>query len=219
PRNHLVWLVGSLARRKPFPFLLDHTLCVTSMDYTTSAHIPSAQHIPIMLIPDEIPKLNPPDNDKIRLCHSPTNRQLKSTDVFMRAVEEVKKTHPEIELELIENKPWKESMAIKSTCHIYLDQLKIGAYGCGAVESWMMGQPVIVGLNDWVYSFHPELTEFAPKVDEKTVVERLEKLVTEGERGGLWMAGNPAADYARRVHAAENVVRRWEHLVEFVRSR
>ena len=97
-------------------------------------------------------------DDRIRIGHFPTNRELKYTDLFIEAVRELQEEGLPLDLVpgefLTEKKDWlprwtwAQTMAAKADCDILYDQLNFG-YGCNAVEAWGMGIPVIAGADHW----------------------------------------------------------------------
>lgn len=87
------------------------------------------------------------DDDALRVVHAPTNREIKSTDTLIAVVEQLRQDGANIELVLVESRPWAECMTIKATADVYFDQVKLG-YGCNAIESWAMNVPVIAGADE-----------------------------------------------------------------------
>jgi hypothetical protein len=101
----------------------------------------------------------------IRIVSAPTNRAYKSTALLEATVAQLISEGLDIELVLIEERPWAEGMALKATADIYFDQIAIpalerpdgrlerdgypGGYGCNAIEAWGMGIPVIAGADEW----------------------------------------------------------------------
>lgn len=88
------------------------------------------------------------EHDGIRVISAPTNREFKSTALLEAAVAKLQKDGLNVELVLVEGRPWAECMAIKASADIYFDQVLLG-YGCNAVEAWGMGIPVIAGADEW----------------------------------------------------------------------
>jgi hypothetical protein len=88
------------------------------------------------------------DHEGIRVISAPTNREYKSTSALEVAVRALQNDGLDVELVLVEGKPWRDGMAIKATADIYFDQVQLG-YGCNAVEAWGMGIPVIAGADEW----------------------------------------------------------------------
>lgn len=80
----------------------------------------------------------------VRICHSPTNRRVKSTELILDACDRVARYY-DIEMALIEKQSWEVAQSRKGRCDIFIDQLKLG-YGNAAIEAWSMGLPVICGV-------------------------------------------------------------------------
>ena len=91
---------------------------------------------------DELKKLYK-KTDKIRIAHSPTNREYKNTNLLIEIVSRI----PNAELVLIEGKPNAECLRIKATCDITFDQMHL-QYGNSGLEAMALGQATIVGPTD-----------------------------------------------------------------------
>jgi glycosyltransferase involved in cell wall biosynthesis len=87
------------------------------------------------------------DPERIRIAHAPTNRAVKSTDEFLKAIARLQHEGYPVDVELIEGATWSECLRRKATADIYFDQVILG-YGNNAVEAWGMGIPVIAGAAD-----------------------------------------------------------------------
>jgi len=85
---------------------------------------------------------------RVRIVHCPTNRELKHTHVLEAAVAELKREGLPVDLEIVEFRPWRESLAAKAKADIVYDQLTWG-YGCNGIEAMAMGKPLIAGADDW----------------------------------------------------------------------
>lgn len=83
----------------------------------------------------------------VKVAHAPTARQIKGTEAFLAAVEQLQAEGLPVELELIEKTPWAECLRRKATADIYYDQTILG-YGNNAIEAWSMGIPVIAGAQE-----------------------------------------------------------------------
>jgi len=143
--NHLVVVYGTEARQHPehycYMWLRKDLMIVGNYDYTCAAGLGfSAQHIPPMYNPDEIPPKQAPPDGVIRIAHTPTSRQVKGTEFFLKAVEELKKEGLPVEPILVEGKPWKECLQLKRQAEIMYDQMSLGCYGMCLLP----GQSVLV---------------------------------------------------------------------------
>jgi len=80
--------------------------------------------------------------DGFVVCHAPTNRNGKGTDLVIEALDGMEG----ISLDLIENLPHDECMARKARAHVHVDQVgphALVGYGRNALEAWALGMPVI----------------------------------------------------------------------------
>lgn len=85
----------------------------------------------------------------IIISHSPTRKDLKNTDQFLAAMDEVReRSRQPVELRLIENTPHKECLRLKRESHILFDHLQ-GYYGVASLEALSQGLCVVAGLDDW----------------------------------------------------------------------
>lgn len=193
PNNSVIQYYGSEIRWNAEPIYKWHAankiIGVSCWDYTMLENAPLFYHINIMCDLARIKPCQPPE-DIIRICHPPTNRSFKRTDLFLAAMEELKKKYP-VEVELIEGKSNEECLDIKSRCHITYDQISVGIYGLSAIESMGAGHAVLCGISNFASSYHPENP--IVYVHENNLVEKIEHLLTHkdeitriGEAGKAW---------------------------------
>lgn len=79
----------------------------------------------------------------VRIVHSPTNRALKGSDYLIAAVEKLRSTGHNIELDLIEGLSHEDALRRIYHADIGVDQLVCGAHGTVSVEMMALGKPVI----------------------------------------------------------------------------
>jgi hypothetical protein len=96
---------------------------------------------------DNVKRQNENDSKKIVVGHAPTNRVAKGTDKILAALDKLKNEFS-LEVELIENLPYKEALKKKSRCDLFIDQIGELGYGVNSVESLAMGIPTAVELLD-----------------------------------------------------------------------
>lgn len=98
-----------------------------------------------------------PQGDVIRVCHAPRIRAVKGTDRIIEVVEDLSRSLP-IELVLIEGVTHAEAMALKSTCHLAIDQIATAnmGYGVNSLETLSMGIPTVTSLSEEYVDFIPE---------------------------------------------------------------
>lgn len=93
------------------------------------------------------------DDDVLTIAHAPTNRAVKSTEVFIAAVNQLIAVGLPVRPLLIEKKSHAECLQLKAKADIFVDQLTLG-YGCNAIEAWGMGIPVIGGVTNHKWRRH-----------------------------------------------------------------
>lgn len=118
-------------------------------------------------------------NEKIRVCHSPTNRYFKGSEIIIPVCEQITKEE-NVEFVLIENVPTEKALEMKQTCDILIDQIGNRGgwgYGMNSVEALAMG---VVCVTELI----PKYVEFIPdhpfvNVNEETLYLTLKKLVKD----------------------------------------
>lgn len=145
----------------------------------------------------------PADEGRLRICHAPTNRGVKSTGAFLAAVKKLRREVP-VELVLIERQPWKRCLELKGTCDIYFDQVILG-YGNNSIEAWGMGVPVIAGAASDTLTEMERRFGSLPFVlaDEGSIYDALVSLV-EPEARATW--AKRGLEHVRQWHADHVVV-------------
>lgn len=118
-------------------------------------------------------------NDTVRICHSPTNRYFKGSEMIIPICEQIAKEE-NVKFDLIENVPITEAMQRKQDCDILIDQIGNRGgwgYGMNSVEALSMG---VVCVTELI----PKYVEFIPdhpfvNVTEKTLYSTLKNLVND----------------------------------------
>ncbi len=135
----------------------------------------------------EYAKLNRREPDGIiRIVHTPTNRELKHTDLLVKAVRALQGEGLPVELYpqglytpgWLPKMTWQESMLAKAQADIVYDQLQWG-YGCNSVEAWAMHKPVIGGADPWTMDRMAALWPAIPfeEATEKTLKDVIKRMV------------------------------------------
>jgi glycosyltransferase involved in cell wall biosynthesis len=116
-------------------------------------------------------------NEKVKICHSPTNRYFKGSDKIIPVCERIA-SEVDIEFVLIENMPNSEVIKLKRDCDILIDQVGNHGgwgYGMNSVEALAMGLVCVTELI-------PQYVDFIPdhpfvNVTTETLYSTLKKLV------------------------------------------
>ncbi len=159
---------------------------------------------------------------RVRIAHAPTNREIKGTRFLLKAVESINRRHPgALELVLVEGKSHAEALEIYGAADVVVDQLLIGWYGAFAVETMMLGKPVVVRIDARDAQAVPEpmreeLLQAIIQADPSTIEEVLEGLLESPAR--LAAHAQACFEYARRwhdpVHVASLTVARYEEALK-----
>jgi len=215
PDNSLIQYYGSEIRANAVQLYKWHTqnriLGLSCWDYTMLENAPFFYHTNIMCDFSRIKQCSEP-TDIIRICHPPTNRQFKKTDLFLSVVDKLKKKNYPFEVELIERMTNEECLDIKSRCHMTYDQISVGIYGLSAIESMAAGHAVLCGISNFATSYHPDNP--VVYVTEENLYERLEYLLEN--KGEITRIGNAGKIWARTHHDPMKLIRQYVWIWDLV---
>ncbi|RXK03729.1 hypothetical protein CRV02_00620 [Arcobacter sp. CECT 8989] len=94
-------------------------------------------------------------DEKIKIVHSPTNREVKGSKYILEALSNLQKKYSNVDIEIIENIPYSEALKKYNEAHIVIDQVLIGWYGAFGVEVMKMGKPLAVYIREEDLKFIP----------------------------------------------------------------
>jgi hypothetical protein len=130
------------------------------------------------------------------IAHAPTQRLIKGTAYVEAAVKELRDEGLNVELRLIEKRPWATMPEFLSGCDILVDQLMMGWYGLLAIEGMAMARTVIAYLRE---DFAAQLKGCpVESAEPRTLVDVLRELVRDPERRA--MLGAAGQHYVDRHH-------------------
>ena len=121
-------------------------------------------------------------SDKIKICHSPTNRYYKGSQIVINACKKLSEKNKNVEFILIENMPNNNVIEIKKTCDILVDQIGDSGgwgYGMNSVEAMGLGLCCMTQMNNQCNQFfknHPFLN-----INETNLTQQLEYLISNPE--------------------------------------
>ncbi len=138
--------------------------------------------------------------------HAPTNRRAKRSDIIISAVQSLSLDF-DVRLRLIENVSYREAIAQKRQCDIFIDQLGDLGYGINSLESLAMGIPTCTCLAEGFTDVCPEHPFI--EVNERNLREKLVKLITDfnlrkamGLRGREWLAKHhDSVQVVKNIHS------------------
>jgi len=135
-------------------------------------------------------------NGPVVIAHAPTNRLIKGTRHVEAAVAELRAEGLQVELRMIERRPWTTMPEFLSGADILVDQLMMGWYGLLAMEGMAEGRAVVAHLRA---DFAGHL-QGCPVVDATpaTITAVLRALVRDPARRG--MLGAAGRRYVAQHH-------------------
>lgn len=219
PANTIIRTAGSIARSRCEEYRsawVDDgwTFAGPVSDWSLSGQIGRMAAVNYICPVDAMPTCVYPDpNDKIRVCFSPTKKK-KGTDVFNRVMDKITSKHPNIEKVLISGMSFKESLQLKSTCHITFDQFMLHHYANSAIESMYLCHAVLSDVGPWCRMIHPGL----PIINVKNENELHDSLIDVIENKEFDWIGSEGKRYVLEHHHPEVVAKQWNYLIEHVQS-
>jgi glycosyltransferase involved in cell wall biosynthesis len=84
----------------------------------------------------------------LRICHAPSHRAVKGTQIILDAFDRLKSEGYCFEVILVEKKPNSQAINLYRHADILVDQLFAGWYGALALEMMALGKPVVAYIRD-----------------------------------------------------------------------
>lgn len=112
--------------------------------------------------------------ERLRIGHAPTNREAKGSDAILAVLHKLKQMFT-IEIVLIENLTHTQALALKQSCHIFIDQIGDLGYGINSLEALAFGIPTCTCLAP---NFHQHFSEHPfVEIDSSNMEEKLVQLI------------------------------------------
>jgi tetratricopeptide (TPR) repeat protein len=216
PTNTIVQYYGSELRQNAKAIYSWHQqnkiTGLAAWDYTMLENSPFFYHINMMFDASRV-KPAPKPEGTIRIVHPTTNRHIKKTDLFIKAVESLQKKY-DIEPVIIEGKTNEECLEIKSQAHMTYDQISVGIYGVSAIESMAAGHVVFGGISNFAASIYPDnpIVWITPDDLASKIESYLLNRVSITERG---LAGKA---WVERYHNPRKILKQYMYLYDFVKN-
>ncbi|MCP4581883.1 MAG: tetratricopeptide repeat protein [candidate division Zixibacteria bacterium] len=216
PNNTMVQYYGSELRQNAKTIYNWHQqnkiAGLSAWDYTMLENSPFFYHINMMVDTSRI-KPAPKPEGTIKIVHPTTNRQIKRTELFVKAVESLQGKY-DIEPIIIEGKTNEECLGIKSKAHMTYDQISVGIYGVSAIESMAAGHVVFGGISNFAASIHPDnpIVWITPDNLAEKIEYYLRNKVSIAERG---LAGKA---WVEKHHNPNKILKQYLYLYDFVKN-
>ncbi len=152
--------------------------------------------------------------EKVKVCHAPTNREIKGTDTFLAVMDRLIKKGVAVELKLIERESHTECMRIKQGCQICFDSLnpEQGLYGSTSVEAMAQAQVALCCINSFTKSAFPDCP-VVPVVPQ-TLEEVIRYYVENPE--ARQSVGRAGREYVERVHSPLRYITQMVYLYQTI---
>lgn len=170
-----------------------------------------AYHIPNIYEFSDFPKRT--HSNKLKICHAATNEWLKDANHVKDVFLELEKNY-DVETVMISKVPWKETLKIKATCDITVDQFILGTYASSSIESMYLEQAVVSRISPFVRSMHPDLPII--QSEKENLYSTLENLIQNPDK--VSELGEAGKNYASKEHDAERNISKWTNLIEWVKT-
>ena len=218
PRNTLVQYMGTQLRQNADLFMEWHettgVMGLSAWDWTMLERSWLPYHVPLMFDPAKVGEASlPASGEPIRVCHAPTRRGFKKTELFLTAIKELQAEGYLIEGVLIEGVSNEECLRIKESCHATYDQLSVGIHGMSAIESMALNHVVIGGISNWALSVHPNVPIL--RATEATLKEELQMLCDPKDFEATLARLDPVA-WVKKMHSPQAVMDRLLPLYDLV---
>jgi len=203
-----LYLGSDLRVRGVFRHIHEACSCNFTVEYDHLDLYPGIHQIPFPFDFTLIHKNNYVGNPPVRIGHAPSVRKQKGTEFILETLKELQDAH-NIEIVLIENKPYEEALKLKRTCSLFIDQISSIGYGVNAVESMAMGIPTFSSLTGYFkkkYPGHPFI-----EIDTGNLREALIPYIEDSEM--RIMKGRESREWVTRVHDASTVVRQIHQVI------
>jgi glycosyltransferase involved in cell wall biosynthesis len=131
--------------------------------------------------------------DKFRIMHIPSNPEKKGTDLILEAFKLINRNDVEFITE--QNISYQRAIELKSTAHIYIDQMVLPVYGNSAVEAMAFGVPVL----NWDLGLYPFETPIIKPYERtpQSIAKAINRWLDWGQLEALSKA---TFDYCKEIH-------------------
>lgn len=146
---------------------------------------------------------------KLKIVHAPTNQAAKGSLLILAALNKLKKKYPDlIEIILIENVSYEQAIEMYKVADLIIDQILAGWYGAFAVETMLMGKPVIARIAEEDLKFIPQymaedLLQTIINANPSTIYHVLERCIHNREF--LRQRAQASLEYAKKWHNPQYV--------------
>ncbi|CAM8635866.1 GT4_WbuB-like domain containing protein [Comamonadaceae bacterium] len=174
----------------------------------------------------------PLPKDTVKIYHAVGNFQsrseassaknIKSTDVYLRVIEQLKSEGYPVELIFFHDVPNRQLRYYQAQADIVVDMLSFGFFGANVREAMMLGKPVICFLRpEWLESMRTEIPAYVEELPvisatPGTVYEELKRLVMDKARREA--VGRRSREFAVKWHASDVAAEKFAQIYRGLRG-
>ena len=157
-----------------------------------------------------IPSFTQLENRPLRICHAPSHRAVKGTQLILDAIARLKTQGYSFDFVLVENVPNSRAMEIYRQADLLIDQLFAGWYGGLALEMMALGKPVVAYIRDTDMKFiPPQMYDELPIIQaEPDSIYHVLRRVLETPRVDLWHLARKSRLFVERWHDPKEIAER-----------
>jgi hypothetical protein len=152
-----------------------------------------------------------------------TQKNLKSTHIYVPLVEQLKAEGYPVELIFAKDIPNRDVRYYQAQADIVVDMLTVGFFGANIREALMLGKPAVCYLRpQWLESMRQEISEYVDEIPvisatPDTIHDVLVDLITHPEKRKI--IGKKSREFAIKWHSADAAGRRMDQIYrELIRA-
>ncbi|RIK31446.1 MAG: glycosyl transferase family 1 [Anaerolineae bacterium] len=187
--------------------------CLDSRLWQADMLIPSNYRLSI---PDDVVKIYHAVGEFESRTHAISNRNIKSTHLYIPLVERLKKEGYKVELIFFNDVPNKKLRYYQAQADIFVDMLTFGFFGANIREGLMLGKPTVCYLRpEWLESMRREIPEYVDELPvisatPATIYDILKDLIANpAKRAEI---GRRSREFAVKWHSGEAAARRFDRI-------
>jgi glycosyltransferase involved in cell wall biosynthesis len=145
-----------------------------------------------------------------------SNRNIKSTHIYVPLVERLKEEGYKVELVFFNDVPNKKLRYYQGQADIFVDMLTFGFFGASIREGLMLGKPTVCYLRpEWLESMRREIPEYVDELPvisatPATIYDVLKDLIEHPEK--RIEIGRRSREFAIKWHSGEAGARRFDRI-------